>query len=129
MNQEEFQQFLQTEPDLKAVFDDVADKLPTNQQTFGTPVELAAIAILFPVAQFVVVRVGLPWLYEAGRYSELWRLKFHRWIDEQYAEHGINPEAAEAAGEELRKKLESTTEAGVKAAWERFQSVLKKEEE
>ncbi len=128
MNQEEFQKFMQTEQELKATFDNIASQLPRIQQTFGTPIELAAIAILFPVAQFIVAQIGLPWLHETGRFSEIYRQKFHRWIDEQYTNNNLDPETAEAAGDALVKKLEATTESGVRAAWERFAGLLKKDD-
>ena len=84
-----------------------------------------ATAILFPVVRYVVGSIGLPWLYEAKRYSELWRQKFHNWIDTQYRNHGYDPDEAEAAGEALRRELEAITDAGAQKAWERFAGLLR----
>jgi hypothetical protein len=90
--------------------------------------ELAAVALVFPVARFVLMHIGLPWLHEAARYSELWRTKFHAWIDGQYREHGLDPNRAESAGECLRDELEKTTEAKAHGAWERLVELFKQSE-
>ena len=90
--------------------------------------EVAAVALVFPVARFVLMHIGLPWLHEATRYSELWRTQFHDWIDRQYREHGLDPDRAEAAGERLREELENTTEAKARGAWERLVALVKQSE-
>lgn len=43
---------------------------------YDTPTELAAIALLFPPPPSPR-EIGLPWLCEAKRYGEPWRLGFH----------------------------------------------------
>ena len=78
--------------------------------------------------RFVVTRVGLPWLHEAQRYSELWRLRFHDWIDGEYRSAGLDPDQAEAAGEALRVALEETTESGARKSWERLAALLRRDE-
>jgi hypothetical protein len=127
MTQEEFQTLVTQEPALSAPIQRAAAAVP--QDAFGTPTELAAVALLFPVVSFVVKQIGLPWLYEVKRYAELWRLKFHDWIDKQAKQSGIDPDQAEKAGEALRRELEKTTDRGARAAWERFAQVLSKEKE
>jgi hypothetical protein len=82
---------------------------------------------MFPVVLFIVTQIGLPWLYEAKRYTELWGWKFHQWIDGQYRQAGFDPDQAEAAGEALRAELERTTDANARAAWERLRQLLTKE--
>jgi hypothetical protein len=79
---------------------------------------------MFPVAVFVVRDIGLPWLYELARWLELWRIKFHEWIDTQYIKHGLDPEEAKQAGEALRRELEAVTDPGIKKSWERFRDLL-----
>ena len=83
--------------------------------------------MLFPLISFVVQQIGLPWLYEAKRYSELWRSKFHAWIDTQYSKAGCDPDQAEKAGEALRAELEKTTDTNARAAWERLAQLLSKD--
>ncbi len=88
--------------------------------------ELAMIALMFPVASFVITRIGLPWLYEAERYAELWRRKFHRWIDGEYERHNLDPDEAEAVGEALRRELQATSDTDARAAWERLANLMPK---
>ena len=47
--------------------------------------ESAVVAQMHPVVRYVVVEVGLPWLFEPERYSDLWRQAFHDWVDAQAA--------------------------------------------
>ena len=50
----------------------------------GRPAQLGVIpepavwALMFPIAYFVLRNIGLPWLHEIKRYSELHRQKLHR---------------------------------------------------
>lgn len=125
MTREEFEKLISEDPALAAPIRKGAAAIHVARDTFGTPAELAAIAILFPVATFIVKEIGLPWLYEAKRYSELWRLKVHKWIDEQYRKHGLDPDAAEAASNALRRELEAITETKARKSWERFASLLR----
>src|SRR5262245_19133814 len=126
MTQEEFQTLVTKEPDLAGPIRRAATAAAPG--TFGPPTELAAIALMFPIVVFVVRGIGLPWLYEAARYSELWRLRFHDWIDGQYQQAGLDADQAEKAGEALRSELESTTEAGARGAWERLAQLLSQDE-
>lgn len=132
MTKDEFEKLVKSDPALEGPMTLAARAAqPQARATFG-PVDAAlggaAIALLWPVASYVVSAIGLPWAYEAKRYSELFRLKFHKWINEQYERHGFNPDEAEAAGEELRRQLEQVTDAGARASWERFQDMLKQGE-
>jgi hypothetical protein len=87
-------------------------------------IDAAAVAPVFPVAQYVLTRIGLPWLYELKRYSELQRQKLHAWIDAQYREQGFDPDKAEAAGDALMQELEQTTAAAAQGSWERLKESL-----
>jgi len=78
------------------------------------------IPFMYPLVKYVLINIGLPWLHEAARYSELWRVRFHHWIDSEYKRHGLDPVEAEAAGNKLREMLEKTTDRDIKAAWERL---------
>jgi len=60
-------------------------------------VEAAVVALMFPIVQYIVVQIGLPWLHELKRYSEVQRQKVHEWIDEQSRAEGLDPDAVEAA--------------------------------
>ena len=125
MTREEFERIISEDPALEMPLRKAAEAIPRRQ--FGVVTGLAATAILFPVAVFIVKGIGLPWLHEAKRYSELWRQKFHSWIDSQYQKHGFDPDDAEAAGEALRRELEAITDTGAQKAWERFLQLLRRE--
>lgn len=128
MTRDEFAQFISDHPALKTQLDQAYQAAPSTK-SFGPITDAAVLALMYPVAVFVVRDIGLPWLYEAKRYSELWRIKFHKWIDERYQAEGFDPDVAEIAGEELRQQLAETNDPGVKAAWERFAALLSKTEE
>ena len=113
MTADDFARFVSADPALAAPVRSAAAAMPRSRKTFGAPAELGP---LLPVVIFVVKGTGLPWLYEAKRYADIWRLKFHGWVDTQYRKHGLDPDAAEAAGEALRKELQAITNAGATAS-------------
>ncbi len=126
MQADEFQKIVSKDPALAGPLKQAAAAVPS--ETFGVGVGEAAILVLmFPIARFILTQIGLPWLFEAKRYSDLWRLKFHEWVDTQYQKEGIDPDQAEAAGEALRKELEKITDPGTRAAWERLAKLLGRE--
>ena len=127
MTREEFEKLISEDPALATPIHNAVAAIPRSREAFGTVTELAAIVILFPVVKYIVTDIGLPWLYEAKRYTELWRLKFHRWIDEQHQKHDLDPDAAEAACNALRRELEAIKETKARKSWERFASLLSKE--
>lgn len=123
MTEEEFGNIVSQDPALAGPIQRAARAVPSR--SFGVGLgEAAAIAALFPLVRFVVSHIGLPWLHEVGRFSELWRLRFHDWIDGQYDKRGLDPDAVEAAGEALREELEGTSDPGARAAWERLAQLL-----
>jgi hypothetical protein len=126
MTPQEFEQYVSRQPLLEPALTSAARAAAPQQTrgTFGGPTELAAIAVLFPVATFIVRNIGLPWLHEVKRYAELWRLRFHRWIDQQHTAQGFDPDQAEAAGTALRDQLQATTDPATQAAWQRLADLL-----
>lgn len=126
MTRDEFQKTIHDDPRLSEPIHTAA--AAASPQQFGVITEAAVVALMFPVARFVVMQVGLPWLYELGRYSELQRRRVHQWIDARYREEGIDPDQAEAASEKLMDELEATTDASVRGAWEHLRELLKEGE-
>src|SRR4051812_29597985 len=122
MTEEEFADLVTRDP---AIAEPLKQALgAAGARTYTTGLEVAAAAAMFPLVTFIVQEIGLPWLYEARRYSELWRAKFHDWIDTEYVKTGRDPDQAEKAGDALRGQLAKTTDPGVKAAWERLARML-----
>ena len=64
-----------------------------------------------------MVEIGLPGLYEPGRYSDLWRREFHDWVDVQAAKK-LDPDAAETAGDALFGEVVKTTDLSARMSWE-----------
>lgn len=87
--------------------------------------EAAAMVFVLPLVAYVLKHVGLPWLHEGVRYSELFRQRVHRWIDTQYRAHGFDPDQAEAASESLCQELEQATAGPTRTAWERMLKLVK----
>ncbi len=123
MTTEEFQEIVSQDPVLAKPIVQAAQSARPQQYGVGAG-EAALLVFIFPVAQFILTEIGLPWLYEAKRYAELWRLKFHKWIDTEYKKHGLDPDQAEAAGDELREKLVEITDAKPRKIWERFSKLM-----
>lgn len=122
MTQEDFQQIVKQEPEVLRSLQRVA--ISANQSPtmdFGVS-EVILLSIVIPMTSYLIREIGLPWLYEAKRYSELWRLKLDTWIDQQYEKAGIDKEQAKIAGEGLRQELESTQDH---SSWERVYNLLK----
>ena len=122
MNRDEFQEILAAEPELAGPIGAAARACQPAQ--FAIVTEAAIVALMFPVAKYLLTNIGLPWLYELKRYSELQRQKLHRWIDEKHREQGFDPDAAEAAGDALCDELEKITEETSRAAWERLAALM-----
>ena len=118
MNRDEFRDAIAADPNLSGPIERAAKAAKPKQMAVAT--EAAVVVLMFPIARYVLVHVGLPWLHEAKRYSELWRQKVHRWIDEQYEREGLDPDDAEAASEALREELEGITDTSARASWERL---------
>jgi hypothetical protein len=125
MTNDEFLLLLEKDPALARPIHAATCKLPGQAMAFGSPTEWAAIAVIFPVAVFIVRNIGLPWLHEASRHSELWRLKFHEWIDTQYEKEGFDPDEAEVFGEALRVELEHANDEATRTAWEQLSALVK----
>jgi hypothetical protein len=123
MNREEFERAIADEPLVGDAVREAAESGRSKQ--FGVLTEAAVIALMFPIARFLLTRIGLPWLSELGRYSELARRRVHEWIDERYRDEGFDPEAAEAASDALIERLEATTDHAARSAWERLVDLLR----
>jgi hypothetical protein len=123
MDRIEFAAAIAADPNLKEPIERAGKTARPPQ--FGMVAEAAVVALMFPVVRYMVVQIGLPWLYELKRYSELQRQKVHRWIDERARAEGIDPDAAEAASEALCKELEQTTGASARASWEHLAELMK----
>ena len=122
MDRTQFEEFLADEPELRRAIVQSAGAAKSRQFTGLT--ETAAVVLMFPVLSFVLQQIGLPWLHEAKRFSELYRQKVHQWIDERYRADGFDPDAAEEASEALLVKLEQTTNPSLRAAWERLREAI-----
>jgi hypothetical protein len=119
MTREEFQRVVSADPQLAETIQAAAAEAGRGKQ-FGVLTEAAVIALMFPVARYILSGFALPWLQEAKRYSELQRQKVHEWIDARYRDEGFDPEQAEAASDALIERLESTTDQSARTAWERL---------
>lgn len=122
MDREEFEQFVLGDAQLAGPIRRVASA--GGPKTFGLITEAAVVALMFPLVKYVLTHIGLPWLHELKRISELKRQKLHRWIDERYRQEGFDPEAAEAAGDALCDELQSTTDAEARSAWQRLLELI-----
>jgi len=126
MTGEEFEAYIRADARLAGPVSAAAGKLASAQ--YGTVVDAtvaaALVAAFFPIAQFILVRIGLPWLNELRRYSELHRRRFHDWIDGEYSKHNRNADAAEAAGDKLLDDLQAVTDADARKAWQRLADLM-----
>lgn len=122
MTHEEFQRIVSSDPHLAGPIQAAAKS--GRAQQFGLVTEAAVIALMFPIVRFLLTRIGLPWLSELGRYSELQRQRVHDWIDTRYRDEGFDPEQAEAVSDRLIEQLESTTDLGARDAWERLVELI-----
>ena len=123
MTSDECQRLVTQDPNLSGPLERAARAAAKRQ--FSAITEVAVVALMFPIVNYVLLHIGLPWLSEVKRYSELYRQKFHAWIDSCYREKGLDPDAAEAAGEALCRELEVTTAADARASWERLASLVR----
>jgi len=124
MTHEEIEQIISQDQHLRAPIETVAEHIFASRQTFGAAADITAAAIILPVTIFVVKEIGLPWLHEMKRYSDLWRLKFNKWIDQQYKKHGVDTDMVIRASKVLRKELEKITDEQAQQSWEKFAALL-----
>ena len=123
MTNEEFVQWSQANPQLVESLRRAALAAPSRQ--FSHVTEAAFLIAIFPVARFVLIRIGLPWLHTASRWSELKRQETERWLDEQYEERGFDVEASEATTKALCSELERVSGADARISWELLRDTLK----
>ena len=121
MQRDQFEQWLSAHPEVAGPIR-TAGSGGTRQ--FDLLTSAATIALMYPVVEYLLTHIGLPWLYELGRYSELQRTRVHRWIDEAYRDEGFDPDQAEAASDRLIAELESTTDHQTRESWERLLALL-----
>ena len=123
MTEVEFRDAVSRDPMLAGPLRDAAAAARAQQYVIGVD-DATLLVFIYPIARVILTQIGLPWLGEGARYADLWRLKFHKWVDEQYRHHGLDPDQAEAAGDALRQELEQTTDATARAAWEQLAKKL-----
>ena len=116
MTHEEFEQLILADPQLADPI--LAAANASGHKKFSPLTEAALIAFMFPVLRYLLTRIGLPWLSEFGRYSELQRRRLHQWIDDRYRDEGFDPEQAEAVSDALIERLEATTDRSARDAWQ-----------
>ena len=114
---ERFKEIISEDPSLAIPIRNATVSIPIRRSgPFGTSIDITIMFVIY----FILKEIGLPWAYEAKRYSELWRLRFNKWIDEQYSKHEIDPEDARAFGESLRKELENISKQDDRKSWDRL---------
>jgi hypothetical protein len=123
MNRTEFVAAIAADPNLSGPIERAGQSARPAQYTVVA--EAAVVALMLPIVRYIVVQIGLPWLHELKRYSELQRQTVHQWIDERSRAEGLDPDAAEAASDALCRELEQTTSASARASWERLGELLK----
>jgi hypothetical protein len=123
MNRNEFAATIAADPNLSGPIERAGQAARPGRYTVVA--EAAVVALMFPIVQYIVVQIGLPWLDELKRYSELQRQKVHQWIDERSRAEGLDPDAAEAASDALCRELEQTTSASARDSWQRLGELLK----
>jgi hypothetical protein len=133
MTFEELEEFVQQEPKLadtlKTAASAAASKSGRLRGTFdplSTMALTTALVFAYPILKGIVARIGLPWVRSAANYSELWRMRFDRWVDKQHEKHGFDPDASKAESEALLSQFEQTTDTATREAWERLLSLLRK---
>ena len=128
MKLDEYRKIIEDEPAVAEPLYNVVRSIPADRTkgVYSLLPEAAAVALLFPVVQYIIKNIGLPWLHETKRFSELGRIKFSGWIDSLYDKQGINPQLAEKAGTALIDELEKVTDDSSRKSWERFADLLKK---
>lgn len=133
MTFEELEEFVQQEPKLahtlKTAASAAASKSERLRGTFdplSTMALTTGLVLAYPILKGLVARIGLPWVRSAADYSELWRKRFDRWVDEQHEKHGFDPDASKAASEALLSQLEQTADTATREAWERLLPLLSK---
>ena len=122
MNHEQFREVVFADPQLAEPLRQAAKA--GQPQQFGLLADATVVALMFPIAKYILTSFALPWLHELKWYSELERQKVHQWIDEKYREEGFDPDAAEAASDALCDQLEQTTDANAHLPWERLASLF-----
>jgi hypothetical protein len=128
MTPEQFQQYLAQDPYLSQTITRAA-RAGQRGRTFGVVTEAALIALMFPLVRYLLQDIGLPWLLELRRYSELQRQRLHAWIDSRHQEHGLDPDAAEAASDALLNELEQTTDERARASWQQLAELINHKED
>lgn len=126
MTLQEFESVVSQDEDLSRTIQSTASALkpPISDGKFEWLATAGVGLVVFALARFILVRIGPPWLHEAERFSELWRQRFHDWVDEQYRARGYDPESVAAAGAELRKELEQIKDEKVQRKWDNLAKLL-----
>jgi hypothetical protein len=123
MTEDQFQQLVGQDAHLAAALKRAGQKLQPAQ--FGFTMEAATVVLLFPLVHFILTTIGLPWLHELRRYSELHRQRAHEWISENYRRYGLDPDGADAATNALMDELQRTSDSQTRGSWEKLLALMK----
>jgi hypothetical protein len=85
-------------------------------------VEVAFLMLFFPVAKFIVSEIGMPWVIQAKRLSDLQIERLRSWIEQEYKRKGLE-EKLVAAGKGFFEALSEIE----KADQEQFVTALLKQ--
>lgn len=113
-----FHRIVKEEQAVRVALERVARAIQAEEAKFFTGGETPVYAVLIPVMCFVAKETLLPWLHEAGRWTDIWLVKFRQWVDEQYREHGLDPVQAKIASDALRQELRAVSTKEDQASWE-----------
>ena len=121
MTQDEFRTYVEDNPELLRLIKHAFRSANESSKSFSGG-DAALILMMWPTAHFVIsqvlVKLGLPWLSVLESYSELYRHKAERYIDEKYKAAGIDRDAARLVSEKLISEIAATKDAHEKKQWE-----------
>ncbi len=90
----------------------------------STATELVAISVLYPIAVYIIRRIGLPWLGAVVELSDGQLAKFHAWVLERYKPYGFDQKRIKAAADKMYKELSSIKSPEGQKLWEGLRDKL-----
>ena len=88
-----------------------------ESETLGLAGDVLTVATVAPIIWFVVTQIGFPWLHEAKKYSDLWRMRVDKWIDSEYSKQGFDEEAIKEFTTRFKTELEKIEDANSRTRW------------
>jgi hypothetical protein len=119
MKDKELKELISQDSALMQPFEECADSFPSANASRGVEIEgLILVGVLLPIAKYILINFGLPWLNGFKKWHDLKLAAFYQSVEVEFKEKGLDPGKVDEVGQKMYDSLTKQTSPASKAAWE-----------